>query len=399
LIALADVQRAWESIRARVVRTPLLPSPSLSTSSQAEVFLKLENLQRTGSFKVRGASYKLTKHRSEIGEAGVIAASAGNHAQGVALAAKGLGLRARIVMPETASISKQLATRGYGGEVILAGASVSEALERAQALTGDGAFFVHPFDDDDVIAGQGTVGLELLEDAGEVDEVWVPVGGGGLIAGIAVAVKEQCPKAKVIGVQASACPSALEARRSGAPRLVEAGETVADGIAVARLGERPFEVIEEYVDDLLTVGEDEIALAMLHLLERKKLLAEGAGAVCAAALLKAGPRPDKRIVLVVSGGNVDMNVLDRILERGLIRTGRILRFAVVLRDVPGALAALLAELTTFRANILRIRHDRLGWDLTVGRARVEIEMETRGFAHGKEIRRRLVERGFPVEMT
>ncbi|MBI5445438.1 MAG: threonine ammonia-lyase [Deltaproteobacteria bacterium] len=400
MIALTDVQFAHREIRDRIIRTPTLWSEFFSNACGAEVFLKLENLQRTGSFKIRGATYKIGKSAAQIGTSGIVAASAGNHAQGVALAARNYGLAATIVMPENASLSKQLATRGYGGKVVLHGASVAEALRHAQALAEEGGFFIHPFDDEDVMAGQGTVGLEIVEELGTVDEVWVPVGGGGLIAGIAVAVKETLPGARIVGVQAAVCPSALEARRRGAPCSVAASETIADGIAITRVGDRPFPVIEKYVDELVTVDEDGIALAMLHLLERKKLLAEGAGAVCLAALLAAGEKVrGKRVALVVSGGNVDMNLLDRILERGLIRTGRILRFAVVLRDAPGSLASLLTELSSERANILHISHDRLRDDLAVWSTRVEIEMETRSATHGDHILRMLHAKGFSVERS
>ena len=403
MVTLSDIRAAAREIDAHVLRTPLLCSDFISHAVQAEVYLKLENLQRTGSFKPRGAAHKLVRaarRGGEIGDKGVVAASAGNHAQGVSLAARELGMRATIVMPENASLTKQLATKAYGGEVVLCGASVADSLERAKTLEADGYYFVHPFDDDEVIAGQGTVGLEILADLPDVDEVWVPVGGGGLLAGVAVAVKETAPRVRVVGVQARACPSALEARRAGRPTLVSPTHTIADGIAVARVGARPFEILSQYVDELLTVSEEEIATAMLHLLERKKLLAEGAGAVPLAALLSADPAPlqDRRIALVVSGGNVDLNILDRILERGLIESGRIMRFGVVLRDVPGTLFALLGLLSREKANVLHIFHDRLGRGLAVGETRVEIELETRGADHIRRLSLELEAAGFQLQI-
>ncbi|MBI5017473.1 MAG: threonine ammonia-lyase [Deltaproteobacteria bacterium] len=400
MISLSDVEAAARALEGHAVHTPLVCSEFFSQERGEHVYLKLENLQRTGSFKVRGATYKILRARYRIGPGGVVAASAGNHAQGVALAASALGVRATIIMPETAPLSKQLATRAYGGRVVLAGTCVADALEHAESVArAEGLVLVHPFDDDDVMAGQGTVGLEILADLPDVDEVWVPVGGGGLIAGIAAAVKGRRPETKVIGVQARACPSALRAREAGQPVAVGPCPTLADGIAVARVGARPFEVIQHCVDGLVDVDEDAIAAALVHLLERKKVLAEGAGAVTLAALLaEPAQRADgRRIALVVSGGNVDLNVLDRILERGLIRGGRILRFTVVLADVPGALASLLGVLAQERANILHIVHDRLASDVPLGSTRVEVWLETRGLSHGERITDALKSAGFAAD--
>jgi threonine dehydratase len=256
---------------------------------------------------------------------------------------------------------------------------------------------VHPFDDPDVIAGQGTVGLEILREIDAVDEVWVPVGGGGLIAGVATAIKEARPSAKVIGVQAQSCPAVVAAREAGEPCTVEPCSTIADGIAISRVGERPFELIQRYVDDVVTVGEDEIAAAILQLLERKKVLAEGAGAAPLAGLLAAEPsaHPGRRIVLLVSGGNLDLNLLDRILERGLISTGRMLRFRVLLRDVPGALESFLKVLSQHGANVLHIHHDRLAQGVPIGSSRVEAWVETRSFEHAAAIQSALTQAGFP----
>jgi threonine dehydratase len=328
-----------------------------------------------------------------------VAASAGNHAQGVALAASWLGIAATIVMPENAPISKQLATRGYGGRVILEGRNVAEALGQAEELVAQGYTYVHPFDDEDVVAGQGTAGLELLSQVADLDEVWVPVGGGGLASGIAVAVKADRPPIRVVGVQTEACPSAVAAAVAGRPVAVETGRSIADGIVVPKVGAKTFPLLSCLVDELVTVEESRIAMAIVLLLERKKLLAEGAGAVPLAALLAADPErlQGRRIALVVSGGNLDLNILDRILEQGLIRTGRILRFGIVLDDVPGALGSVLAVLAREKANILHIVHDRLSVDLPVGRTRVEVAVETRNAEHIEGVLTALEEEGFHTE--
>ena len=399
MIDLGSVEEAMEVMRRQFPPTPMIFSEHFSRITGAHVYLKLENLQRTGSFKVRGAANKVARCRGEIGAKGVVAASAGNHAQGVALAASRAGVPAVVVMPETAPISKQLSTRGYGAQVILAGRTVADALARAAEFVEEGYFFVHPFDDEDVMAGQGTVGLEILAQAERFDEVWVPVGGGGLISGIATAVKSRRPEVQVVGVQTEACPSAREALRSGRPVEVPMDRTIADGILVSKVGERPFAVLSRLVDRMLTVEESRIAMTIVQLLEKKKLLAEGAGIVGLAALLAAEPGAvkDRTIVVVVSGGNVDLNVLDRVLEQGLIRTGRILRFQVVLDDVPGALRSLLGVLSEKKANILHILHDRLSLDLPLGRSRVEVAAETRGAEHIEELLAALTERGFTVD--
>lgn len=396
MITADDVASAAKALRGRVVHTPLLCSDYFSGERGAQVYLKLENLQRTGSFKIRGATHKVLRSLGRIGPKGVVAASAGNHAQGLALAASNLGVRATVVMPETASLSKQLATRAYGAEVLLKGADIAESLGHAARLADQGHMLVHPFDDDDVIAGQGTLGLEILGDLPDVDEVWVPVGGGGLVAGVAVAIKGARPGCRVVGVQAGACPSALRAREAGGPVTLPACRTIADGIAVPRVGDRPYELLARLLDDLLLVDEDQIASAMVHLLERKKVLAEGAGAVALAALL-ASPSDrvrGRRIALVVSGGNVDLNLLDRVIERGLLDAGRVLRFSVVLSDVPGALASLLEVVAAQGANVLQVRHERWDPSLALGHTRIEVSAETRGFAHADQVRRALTDRGF-----
>ncbi len=400
MVCLSDIQDAYGSVKDRVLRTPLIFSPNLSQRTGAQVYLKLENLQRTGSFKLRGATYKIRKHLQEIGPEGVVAASAGNHAQGVALAARDAGLPATIIMPDWASISKQEATRNYGGEVILAGQSMEESIETARELARAGRTFIHPFNDSDIIAGQGTIGLEILEDLPEPDLVIAPIGGGGLVSGIAVAVKSLRPKTRVVGVQAAACPSAYQARREREVVRVEARRSIADGIALKEIGEITFPIIQENVDEIVLVEEDQIAAAILMLLERKKILAEGAGAVSLAALLGGAVAvpAGSRVVLVISGGNVDSPLLDRIIRQGLFRKGRIMRFSVRLDDVPGALARLLALVAAQQANVIHIHHDRIGRDMPVHGSRVELELETRGPVHIKQLMSILEEAGYQLEM-
>jgi len=400
MISLTDVQQAADILRDRVIRTPLIYSATFSELAGAQVFLKLENLQKTGSFKVRGASYKLERRQAEIGTAGVVAASAGNHAQGVALAARQAGLPATIIMPVWASITKQEATRGYGGEVLLEGQNLEESIEKARELAASGKVFVHPYDDLDIIIGQATVGLEIYEDLEDPDFVIVPVGGGGLISGIAAVSKIICPETKIIGVQAAACPSAYQAFRTGARTRVEARKSIADGITVKQPGHINLQIIREKVDDIVLVEESQIAAAILMLLERKKVLAEGAGAVPVAALVNSQvliPGGSK-VVLVISGGNVDSPLLGRVLRQGLFRNGRIMRLSVFLDDRPGALASLLNHVASLQANVLHIYHDRSLPDLPIDVSRVELELETRNPAHVAEIVAALDKAGYPIKL-
>lgn len=397
-ISLERIREAAAVIEEKVIRTPLVHSPTFSKLSGAQVFLKLENLQKTGSFKLRGASYKLAVRRSEIGPAGVVAASAGNHAQGVALAARRAGLPAVIVMPEWASITKQKATEGYGGKVLLEGHSIGESIEKARQLALEGRTFIHPFDDPDIICGQGTIGLEILEDLPEPDAIVVPIGGGGLISGIAVGVKALSPRTQVIGVQAEACPSALAARKAGEALKVEARRSIADGIVVKQVGGLNVPILNRLVDDVRLVNEDEIADALLMLLERKRILAEGAAAVGVAALLQSRLciPPAARIAVVISGGNVDIPLLDRIIRQGLFRNGRVMRFIICLDDVPGTLSRLLGLIAGLKANVLHIHHDRGSGQLPIHLSRVELEIETRGPEHIGEIAEKLRENGYSI---
>lgn len=400
MIPLTDFEKAAGMLKGSIIRTPLVYSPAFSRMTGAEVYLKLENLQKTGSFKLRGATYKLLLHKNDIAENGVVAASAGNHAQGVALAARLTGVPATIVMPEWVSISKQQATRDYGGEVLIHGKSVEDSLKKAQELTKDDRTFIHPFDDMDVIRGQGTVALEIFDELPETDLIIVPVGGGGLISGIAAASRSLKPSARIIGVQSENCPSASRALTSGRIVAVEAKPSIADGISVKRTGSTTLEIMRESVDEILLVGEGDTARAILMLLERKKVLAEGAGAVSLAAIIGGQLRipAGSRVVLVISGGNVDSPLLDRIINQGMVRSGRILRLWVYLEDKPGVLSRLLSRISGLQANVLNIHHERGSKTLPLYMTRVEMELETRSQSHIDTIVQELAAKGYRIEI-
>ena len=393
-----EIQAARNKIRRAILRTPTIHSDALSRLTGKEVFLKLENLQKTGSFKMRGAYYKLSMLTPPMRKLGVVAASAGNHAQGVALASSILGIRSTIVMPEGVSLAKQMATQSYGGEVLLFGQTTDEALGYAKRLVREGKTLIHPFDDEQVIAGQGTIGLEILEEIPDVEAILVPVGGGGLISGIATIVKKKKPEVKIMGVQSVHAPSAFYSLKRKEIVETKVSPTLADGIAIRRVGEITFPLIQKGVDEIVTVDEDEIASAILMLMERKRIVAEGAGAVPLAALLSRRLRMRwRKIVLVISGGNIDVNLLDRIIEKGLAQTGRLVRFSILLRDVPGALAKLSGLVAQHRANILHIIHERAAKDVPIGFSKVILVLETRGPDHIREIKKGLEEKGYPLQ--
>jgi threonine dehydratase len=400
MITLSGIREARDRIASHIIRTPLVYSPTFSSMCGYEVYLKLETMQKAGSFKVRGATNRILSCRDEIGGNGVVAASAGNHAQGVAVAARAAGVPATVVMPVWASVSKQAAARSYGAAVILSGANLEESIRHAKDLAKDGMTYIPAFDDPGVITGQGTLGLEILEDLPETDLILVPIGGGGLIAGIAVAAKGIDPRVRIWGVQAAACPSAVEAVKAGEPVLVEARATLADGIRVRQVGSLAFPIIRDLVEDIVLVEEEEIAKAMLLLLERKRVIAEGAGAAPLAALIsgKVKAREGSLVVLVVSGGNVDTPLLDRVIHQGLVRNGRVLQAEVILEDVPGALARLLSVIATAGGNILQIHHMRGGRDLPVQAVRVALEVETRDEEHRRRMVREVEEAGYPVKI-
>jgi len=400
MIDLEDVEAAAERVSGVARHTPLTRSRVFSDLAGAEVHLKLENFQRTGAFKIRGATNRIATLDDEARAAGVVTASAGNHAQGVALAATRAGVDATIVMPDYAPVSKVHATESYGGTVVLHGADYDAAAERAHEIAREeGRTYVHAFDDDLVMAGQGTIGLEIHDDLPEVDTVVVPIGGGGLIAGIATAMKGRNPDVRVVGVEADGSAKVAESLARGEIYHRKNVDTIADGIATRAVGDRPFEVIAERVDEVVTVSDSEIAVAVTYALERAKVLLEGAGAAPLAALLSGAVDvdEDEAVVPVCSGGNIDVNVLTTVLMRGLVETGRYLRLRTVLPDRPGALVELSDVLADHRANIYAVRHDRTSRDIAVGDAEIELDVETRGPEHVEELLGALEERGYAVE--
>jgi threonine dehydratase len=373
----------------------------LSALTGQQVYLKLENLQMTGSFKERGALNRIATLTPEQAARGVVAASAGNHAQGVAYHATKRGIRALIVMPLATPLVKVTATRGFGAEVVLYGANYDEACEEATRLCeAEGMTFIHPFDDAVVMAGQGTIGLEVLEQVPQLEAVVVPIGGGGLIGGIACAIKEACsqasrPEIRVIGVQTSRLPSMVAARLVGHPVTVEPATTIADGIAVRRAGDVTLPAVERYVDEIVTVDEDEIASAILVLLEREKTLAEGAGAAALAALLqKKTSLIGAHTAVMVCGGNIDVTLLSRIIERGLVQDGRMIRLRIHLLDKPGALAELTLLIAKYRANIVDTLYNRAYYGVNLGDTTIDITMETRGREQVEELLAALTAEGY-----
>ncbi len=380
MITRKDIEEARNLVQPYIHRTPLVYSSSLSEMTGADIYVKAENLQKTGSFKVRGAFNKMIR----VGKGKVVAASMGNHAQAVAFAAQQLGSPARIIMPKTVSIVKEEATRRYGAEVELYGETFQESLDYAISLKD--YTFIHAFDDPLIIAGQGTIGLEVIEGLDHVDAILVPVGGGGLMAGITVAVKETNRGVFIAGVQAKSAPSAYTSFNQGSIASVVPHHTIADGIAVGKVGEKTFEIIKQYADDMVTVEEDSIAMAILLFMERSKFVVEGAGAVPLAAVLENKDRfRGKRVVLVASGGNIDLTLIDRMIYKGLLTSGRIAVFEVIVDDVPGMLQALTAIVARHRGNILNVVHDRLQADLPIGKTRVIFIIETRTRGHLEEI--------------
>ena len=395
-ISLADVLAARERLRGAIYESPCPHSIMLSALTGQQVYLKLENLQMTGSFKERGALNRIALLTPEQAAHGVIAASAGNHAQGVAYHATRRGIRALIVMPLTTPLVKVTATRNFGAEVLLHGASYDEAyLEAVRLCDEQQLTFIHPFDDPAVMAGQGAIGLELLEQVPQLEAVVVPIGGGGLIGGIACAIKESRPQVRVVGVQTTRLPSMQAAIQAHHPVTIDPATTIADGIAVRRAGDLTFPLVERYVDEIVTVEEDEIASAILMLLEREKTLAEGAGAAALAALLqhRTSLRGAHTAVLV-GGGNIDVTLLSRIIERGLVQDGRLVRLRIVLLDKPGALHELTRLIASQRANIIDTLHNRAYYGVNLGDTVIDITMETRGPQHVAELLAALTAEGY-----
>jgi threonine dehydratase len=399
MIQLSDIQSALGRIRADIRVSPCPRSETFSGLTQNSIFLKLDNQQRTGAFKERGALNKLLTLTQQERERGVIAASAGNHAQGVAYHAGKHGIHARIFMPLPTPLTKVSATRNYGAEVVLHGANYDEAYEKAiENGREHGLTMIHAFDDDAVIAGQGTLGLEILQQHSDLDAIVSPIGGGGLIGGIACAVKETNPAVKIYGVQPARIPSMKAAVAEGKPVTLNSAKTIADGIAVRRAGDRTFPLVQKYVDDIVTVEEEEIANAILLLLEREKTLAEGAGAAAIAAVLNRKlPLQGKRVAVLVCGGNIDVTLLSRIIERGLVKDGRLVRLRVHLPDYPGALHRLTGILADHRANIVETAYDRAYHGVNLGDTAIDITMETRGPDHIAELLAALVTAGYTHE--
>lgn len=401
MLSFEDVLAAQDRVSETARHTPLDYSHTFSAMTGADLHLKHELFQRTGSFKIRGATNRIATLSPAEREAGVVTASAGNHAQGVALAATRIGVDSKIVMPEQAPVSKVKATRSYGGEVVLHGRDYDAAAERAHEIEREeGRTYVHAFDDERVMAGQGTIGLEIYEDLPSVETVVVPIGGGGLISGIATALKGKDEDIRVVGVQAEGASSVAESLRKGHRIERDSVETIADGIATRTVGEKTFEVIRERVDEVVTVSDSEIAVALTALLERSKTLTEGAGAVPLAAVTeeKFDYAEDETVVPALCGGNIDLNMLTNVIMRGLAETGRYLRIRTVLRDHPGALEELVTVLSREQVNIYAIEHERTNRDVAMNSAEVELDLETRDPDHVDNLLSALREAGYEVDV-
>jgi threonine dehydratase len=398
-VSMADVHAARELLRDVVRPTPLEVSRWLAGLVGGPVYLKCENLQRAGSFKIRGAYVRISRLSDDERARGVVAASAGNHAQGVALAADMLGAKVTVFMPEGAPIVKEKATRAYGADVRFAGSTVDEALiAAAEFAASTGAVLIHPFDHPDIIAGQATVGLEILEECPDVRTILVGAGGGGLLAGIALAVKDSRPGVRVVGVQAAGAAAYPDSLAAGEPMTLSSMETMADGIAVACPGDVPFGLVRDLVDDVVTVTEEALSRALVLLLERAKLVVEPAGAAGVAALLTDPSAFEPPVVAVLSGGNVDPLLLLRVIRHGMAAAGRYLSFRVRIPDHPGALARLLGELASADANVLNVVHERTGPRLHVDEVEVALQVETRGSEHRAQVLSHLRTAGYPLSI-
>lgn len=396
MLNLDNFYRARYVLSRIIRRTDLIHAPKINEES--DIYLKPENLQTTGSFKLRGACYKISQLSDEEKMRGVIACSAGNHAQGVALGATSQGIKSLICLPEGAPISKVEATRRYGAEICLVPGVYDDAYQRAIQLRDEyGYTFIHPFDDEHVIAGQGTIGLELLEQLPEVEAIVVPIGGGGLISGIAYVVKSLNPKVKVYGVQAMGAPSMLQSLEAHSKERLLSVSTIADGIAVKEPGDLTYDICSKYVDGVVTVTEDEICAAILALMEQQKLVAEGAGAVSvAAAMFNKVPVKGKKTICVVSGGNIDVNILSRIINRGLAKSGRTYNFCVELEDKPGQMVEVSKIVAELGGNVIHVLHERNDDSANVNSCQLRIKVETRNAAHIREIEKQLIEKGFKL---
>lgn len=396
MVTLDKIYHAAFILKNVARKTDLIKATKLS--EKCELYLKTENLQETGSFKLRGAYYKISQLDDEEKSKGIIACSAGNHAQGVAMAASQNGIRSVIYMPDGAPISKIEATRQLGADICLVKGAYDDAYDEAIRIQQEtGATFIHPFDDDEVIAGQGTIGLEILDELEDVDAIVVPIGGGGLISGIAYAVKHLNPDIKIYGVQAARAASMYESRLAGAPITLDTVDTFADGIAVKHPGDITFEMVEKYVDDIVTVSEDEIAASILALIEKQKVIAEGAGAVAVTAVMfDKLPVDGKKVVCVVSGGNIDVNILSRVITRGLVTSGRNASLTIALTDKPGQLQEVSEIIADCGGNVVAVHHDRADANMAITSCFLKLALETRDHDHINEIKRKLSEAGFTI---
>lgn len=396
MLTLDKIYHASFVLKEVLRRTDLIAAPQIAPDSS--IFLKPENLQLTGSFKVRGAYYKISQLSDEEKAKGVIACSAGNHAQGVALGATKNGIKSLICLPSGAPISKVEATKKYGAEVCLVDGVYDDAYQKALQLKEEkGYTFVHPFDDENVIAGQGTIGIELLDQLPDVDAVIVPVGGGGLISGVAFAIKSLRPNVKVYGVQASGAPSMVQSLSHKRIERLPSVKTIADGIAVKEPGTHTFDICSKYVDDVVTVTDDEISTAILSLIEQQKLVAEGAGAVSvAAAMFGKLPTEGKKTICLVSGGNIDVTILSRVINRGLQKSGRSYVLTVELMDRPGQLVGVTSIIARMGANVISVHHERAGKTTDINACYLQVVLETRNQEHIDKIRQELVRSGYHV---
>lgn len=396
MLTLDNIYRASHVLKEVIRPTDLIFAPGINPDCKA--YLKPENLQVTGSFKVRGAYYKISQLTEEEKSRGVIACSAGNHAQGVALAATKNGIKSLICLPDVAPISKIEATKRYGADICLVEGVYDDAYQKALSLRDEkGYTFIHPFDDENVIAGQGTIGLEILEQLSDVDAVVVPVGGGGLISGVAFAIKSLNPKIKVYGVQATGAPSMLQSVEHHKIERLDSVSTIADGIAVKEPGEHTFEYCSKYVDEIVSVTDDEISSAILSLIEQQKLISEGAGAVSVAAVMfNKIPVKGKKVVCLVSGGNIDVNILSRVIKRGLLKSGRTFAVSIELLDKPGQLEGVSNVFASLGANVISIHHERASEGSDINGCFLRVVLETRNYEHIEQIKEALTAKGYSI---
>ncbi len=396
MLTLDKIYHASYTLQEVLRKTDLIKAPNIVPDS--EIYLKTENLQITGSFKVRGAYYKISQLSDEEKQKGVIACSAGNHAQGVALAAAKNGIKSLICLPDGAPISKVEATRSYGADICLVKGVYDDAYNKALELKKEkGYTFIHPFDDEDVIAGQGTIGIEILNQLPDMDAVIVPIGGGGLISGAAYAIKSLNPKIKVYGVQAQGAASMYNSIKDNKIETLDRVSTIADGIAVKEPGENTFNIIKDFVDEIVTVTDDEISAAILSLIEHQKLISEGAGAVSvAAAMFGKVPVKGKKVVCLVSGGNIDVTILSRVIKRGLLMSGRSYSMNIELLDKPGQLKDVSAIIADLGANVISIHHERASEGSDINGCYLRVLLETRNFEHIEHIKKALTDKGYNI---